>query len=183
MAQQLQRQIDELQKAQRARRRPRAIEDEHLIDEQAESAMDVAAPAQVSTAAATSPENDMSLTPEQRGKKIARQRVRRRLQKKQQSKAGPRKSKTTRMKKARPASTRASGARQPKQYALLGSIPEALRNPSAARSILESIEKRGTATTNDVRADHPKFPDPTIRFYLGKFQREKIVRVALTRRA
>ena len=57
----------------------------------------------------------------------------------------------------------------------MNGIPDTLRNPSAGRSILESIESRGTASTNDVRADHPKFPDPTIRFYLGKFQRGEVL--------
>ena len=92
-----------------------------------------------------------------------------------------RKTKPTRFKKAKTRAPRAilariKGPHQVKHYTLVNGIPETLRNPSAGRKILESLEKRGSATNADVRSDWPKMPTPTIGFYLGKFQQTKVIR-------
>ena len=64
----------------------------------------------------------------------------------------------------------ASTGRQHKSYSLVDGIPDSLRNPSAVRSIFETIQRLGRATIADIRAAHPGCPDGTIRCYLGKFQ-------------
>ena len=64
-----------------------------------------------------------------------------------------------------------------KTYRLIESIPDGIRPKSAAMAILKAIEKHGSATRPQIRAELPKnFKEATLGFYLGKFQREHIVR-------
>lgn len=66
-----------------------------------------------------------------------------------------------------------------KTYRLIDGIPDAIRKPSAGRSILEAIrklEKDGPVTAMALRLRLGKeFSAPTLRFFLGKFQRDKVV--------
>ena len=63
-----------------------------------------------------------------------------------------------------------------KTYRLLDGIPDSIGKETTARAILQSIQKRKGATSKMIRADiGAKVPDPTLRFYLGKFQRDKVV--------
>lgn len=63
-----------------------------------------------------------------------------------------------------------------KVYRLKNGIPKDLAKPSAGRAILESISKHHAATADTIRRDMKKgYPDSTLRFYLGKFQRERVV--------
>lgn len=63
-----------------------------------------------------------------------------------------------------------------KTYELCGDVPESIRNPSAGRSILEAIKARGRATREEIAADlGPKFSQSTLRFFLGKFQRDNTI--------
>ncbi len=63
-----------------------------------------------------------------------------------------------------------------KVYRLRNGIPATIKKPSAGRAILESISKHRAATADTIRKDMKRgYPDATLRFYLGKFQREKIV--------
>ncbi len=93
-------------------------------------------------------------------------------------------------KRLRRASTRPARARSAKKmskapdatrvrkaYRLVDGIPDEMKKASAGRAILEAIKKHGTATS-DVLLETlgKKFSKPTMRFYLGKFQREKIIR-------
>lgn len=68
-------------------------------------------------------------------------------------------------------------------YRLTNGVPDGLRENSAGRSILEAIKKLTdgdkSATKVAIRARlGDKMPDPTLRFFLGKFQREKVLTVA-----
>ena len=71
-----------------------------------------------------------------------------------------------------------SQQRQLRMYAVRsGGIPN-LRPGSAGLRILEAIEKRGWATAQDLRDDlGPKFVDSTLRFFLGKFQRDEVIKI------
>ena len=190
MAQQLQKQIDELQKAQRTRRRPKVInqdppaggdgEDVTIEIEEIGGSERLDTP--VMDAATQQPENTAmakkksakkkSAGPKGRSKKLKASRKKASSKKASSKKASARAAKP---RKARSTPARENGTRQHKQYSLVNGIPDTLRNPSAGRKILESIEKRGSATNADVRSDWPKMPPPTIGFYLGKFQRVKVV--------
>lgn len=65
--------------------------------------------------------------------------------------------------------------RTQKTYALKNGIPADMRQ-SAGRQILAAIARRRNATANSLRRGMPRgFSDATLRFYLGKFQREGIV--------
>ena len=78
---------------------------------------------------------------------------------------------------ARNRSEKAALQREPKVYRLRSQIPATLRKPSAGRAVLESIRRHRRATANTIRKDMKRgFSDATLRFYLGKFQRERIVR-------
>lgn len=62
-----------------------------------------------------------------------------------------------------------------KVYRLLAGIPKGMRQ-SAGRMILVSIARRRNATAISLRKAMPRgFSDATLRFYLGKFQREGII--------
>lgn len=78
--------------------------------------------------------------------------------------------------RARKTNGEATG-RVAKTYKLVNGIPDTLRNPSAGRSVLEAIDARGAeSSTPNLQADLGKdFPSPTLRFYLGKFQRDGVV--------
>ncbi len=83
---------------------------------------------------------------------------------------GDRKVRTKRAAKA------AGEGRVLKSYRLVDGIPEDIRKGSAGLAILEAIKKHGSATTAELREELPKsFKKPTMQFYLGKFQRDKIV--------
>lgn len=70
------------------------------------------------------------------------------------------------------------GTRRTMRYAISKGIPDTLRNPSAARSILEAIKTRGAATKKELASDlGPKFPDPTLRFNLWKMTTAGILSV------
>lgn len=77
----------------------------------------------------------------------------------------------------RKARTPAHGeGRVAKVYRLTGEIPETFRDGSAQRKMLEFVGKHADGVTyQQVQAEFPKSPTPTVRFYLGKWQREKIV--------
>jgi hypothetical protein len=63
-----------------------------------------------------------------------------------------------------------------KRYRMIGNIPERIGRATTAYAILTQIQKhKGQATFDHIQARLPKVPLPTIRFYLGKFQRDKIV--------
>jgi hypothetical protein len=63
-----------------------------------------------------------------------------------------------------------------KRYRMKGNIPEHIGRSTTAYAILVQIQKhKGRATFDHIQARLPKVPLPTIRFYLGKFQRDKIV--------
>jgi len=63
-----------------------------------------------------------------------------------------------------------------KVYKLRSGIPDDMRRGTAARAILESISRHRKATADTIRRDMKRgFPDATLRFYLGKFQRERVV--------
>lgn len=66
--------------------------------------------------------------------------------------------------------------RSQKTYCLAVPIPADLK-PSIGRQILAAIgRRRGAATTQTLRSDMKRgASDATLRFYLGKFQREGIV--------
>ena len=62
-----------------------------------------------------------------------------------------------------------------KVYRLKDGIPADIRKPSKGRAILESISRHRAATADTIRKDMKRgFSDATLRFYLGKFQREKV---------
>lgn len=64
-----------------------------------------------------------------------------------------------------------------KTYRLVDGIPAEVKKDSAGRAILVSISRHRGATAMVIRKDMPAgFSDATLRFYLGKFQREKVVR-------
>lgn len=67
--------------------------------------------------------------------------------------------------------------RSNKTYRLKGGIPANVRRGSAARFILAAIgRRRGRATAHDIRVGMKRgMPDATVRFYLGKFQRDGVV--------
>lgn len=69
-----------------------------------------------------------------------------------------------------------SHKRSMKTYRLAGKIPAGMRQ-SAGRAILTSIgRRRGYATAHAIRGDMKRgFSDATLRFYLGKFQRDGLV--------
>jgi hypothetical protein len=70
----------------------------------------------------------------------------------------------------------AQGLRTRKRYRMIGNIPERIGRATTAYAILTQIKKhKGQATFDHIQARLPKVPLPTIRFYLGKFQRDKIV--------
>lgn len=63
-----------------------------------------------------------------------------------------------------------------KIYRLKNGIPQSLRRGTAGRAVLESISRHRKATADTIRKDMKRgFPDATLRFYLGKFQREQVV--------
>lgn len=63
-----------------------------------------------------------------------------------------------------------------KVYRLKAGIPASIRRPSAGRKVLESISRHRGATAYTIRKDMPSgFSDATLRFYLGKYQREGVV--------
>lgn len=69
--------------------------------------------------------------------------------------------------------------RSQKTYRMKRQIPKTMKE-SAGRTILEVIARmKGKATGNDIRKalikKAPRSSDATLRFYLGKFQREGIV--------
>ncbi len=65
--------------------------------------------------------------------------------------------------------------RSNKTYKLVAGVPAGLR-PSLGRQILVGIARRRNATAVSLRKAMPKgTPDATVRFYLGKFQRDGIV--------
>lgn len=76
--------------------------------------------------------------------------------------------------------TTATAARRAKRsnkfYCLAVPIPADLK-PSTGRTILAAIgRRRGAATTQSLRTDMKRgASDATLRFYLGKFQREGVV--------
>ena len=73
------------------------------------------------------------------------------------------------------AAARRAGPRG-KKYRLISRIPTTIKNPSAGRAILVSISRHRGATANTIRRDMPRgFSDATLRFYLGKFQRQNVV--------
>lgn len=67
--------------------------------------------------------------------------------------------------------------RSEKVYRLKAGVPAGVRPGSTARTILTVIgRQRGRATALTVRKAMKRgTPDATVRFYLGKFQREGIV--------
>lgn len=65
--------------------------------------------------------------------------------------------------------------RAQKVYRLRHGIPAGMRR-SAGRMILAAIARRRNATARSLRRGMPRgFSDATLRFYLGKFQRDGIV--------
>ena len=63
-----------------------------------------------------------------------------------------------------------------KRYRMIRNIPPQIARTTTAYSILTQIQKhKGRATFDHIQARLPKVPLPTIRFYLGKFQRDKII--------
>lgn len=75
--------------------------------------------------------------------------------------------------------TAAAAARRNKRslvtYKLTNGIPKTMK-PTAGRKILVAIARRRKATAHALRTAMPRgFSDATLRFYLGKFQREGIV--------
>ena len=61
-----------------------------------------------------------------------------------------------------------------KVYRLRQRVPAGI--VGKGRAILVAISRHRGADINTIRRDMPRnFSDATIRFYLGKFQREKIV--------
>jgi hypothetical protein len=70
----------------------------------------------------------------------------------------------------------ARGLRVRKRYRMIGNIPKRIGRTTTAYAILIEIQKnKGQATFDRIQARLPEVPLPTIRFYLGKFQRDKIV--------
>lgn len=67
-----------------------------------------------------------------------------------------------------------------KVYRLKKGIPEGLRGP-AALAVLGAVKKHGHTKAGGASADVIRramkrgFPDSTLRFYLGKFQREGVL--------
>lgn len=62
-----------------------------------------------------------------------------------------------------------------KAYRLAAGIPGGMRE-SAGRRILVAIARRRRATAQSLRSAMPRgFSDATLRFYLGKFQRDGIL--------
>ena len=62
-----------------------------------------------------------------------------------------------------------------KRYTLVNGVPKDMR-PSAGRTILVSIARHRGAEADTIRRDMKRgFSDATLRFYLGKFQREGVV--------
>ena len=91
----------------------------------------------------------------------------------------PPKKASKRNKKARSVkrqSAPSTDGRARKVYRLARNIPEGLRPESAGLAILEVLKARGPSTGKEIRAALPKMPSKTIGFYLGKFQRNSIVR-------
>ena len=65
--------------------------------------------------------------------------------------------------------------RSNKTYRLVAGVPEGLR-PSLGRRILVGIARRRNATAVSLRRSMPRgASDATLRFYLGKYQREGVV--------
>lgn len=68
-----------------------------------------------------------------------------------------------------------NNVRSLKVYRLTNGVPKEMGN-SAGRKILVAIARRRKATAHAIRRAMPRgFSDATLRFYLGKFQREGIV--------
>ena len=82
---------------------------------------------------------------------------------------------TRRGSKARPVPARQQ-LRVRKRYRMRGNIPKRIDPTTTGYAILTEIQKhKGQATFERIRARLPRVPLPTIRFYLGKFQRDKII--------
>lgn len=63
-----------------------------------------------------------------------------------------------------------------KRYRMIRNIPQQIGRTTTAYAILGHIQRhKGQATFDHLQARLPKVPLPTIRFYLGKFQRDKII--------
>lgn len=63
-----------------------------------------------------------------------------------------------------------------KRYRMIGNIPKRIGRTTTAYAILTEIQKhKGQATFDRIQARLSEVPLPTIRFYLGKFQRDKII--------
>ena len=93
---------------------------------------------------------------------------------KQRARKASKKQKSPRV--ARKTSATKTKGRALKIYRLVNGIPEDVRQKSAAMAILKAIEKHGSATRPVIREELPKnFKEPTLGFYLGKFQRDKTV--------
>lgn len=64
------------------------------------------------------------------------------------------------------------GDRTRKTYSLVDGIPETLRDPSVGRVILQAVQDAdGQATAKSIQDRFPEIKAPSLRFYLGKFQR------------
>jgi hypothetical protein len=75
------------------------------------------------------------------------------------------------------AKVKTAGGRTVKTYTLVDGVPDKVRNPSKARTLLSTIYINGKVTANDLRALlGKKFAEPTLRFYLGKYQRENVIK-------
>lgn len=62
-----------------------------------------------------------------------------------------------------------------KRYRLVKGIPKAMQH-GAGRAILVSIARHRGAEADTIRRDMKRgFSDATLRFYLGKFQREGVL--------
>jgi hypothetical protein len=69
-----------------------------------------------------------------------------------------------------------NNVRSLKTYRLTNGIPKELGQETAARMILVAIARRRRATAHTIRKAMPRgFSDATLRFYLGKFQRNGVV--------
>lgn len=83
-------------------------------------------------------------------------------------------------KKAKPNSKRVTKDGAPvralKSYRMIGAIPDDMRESSMARRVLTMLEKRQAATARELCDDsRGAISERTLRWYLAKFQRVKLV--------
>jgi hypothetical protein len=63
-----------------------------------------------------------------------------------------------------------------KTYSLKNGMPKSVKIGTVGRSILEAIQYHGSPSKKDIRKTiGKKMNDATLRFYLGKFQRDKVL--------